>query len=55
MWGKRWIDITRSVTRDFVQCTGIVNDGLGCEDYTAFDITLKDQLCTPINVACKLN
>ena len=51
--GSRWIDISKSVIHDFPQCTGVVGDGLGCQDYSGPKIIEEDMLCSPIVVACK--
>ena len=51
--GSRWIDTSVPVIHDFPSCTGVVGDGLGCQDYSAPDILNKDTMCTPIIAACK--
>lgn len=51
--GSRWIDTSVPVIHDFPSCTGVVADGLGCQDYSAPDILIKDTTCTPIIAACK--
>lgn len=53
MCGSRWIDVSASVVHDFPVCTGVVGDGLGCQDYSGPDIINKDSLCSPIVTACK--
>jgi len=51
--GSRWIDTSKSVHHDFLSCTGVMGDSLGCMDYSGMDIIVKDGLCTPITAACK--
>ena len=51
--GSRWIDVSKPVVHDFPECTGVIGDGLGCQDYAGPDIIGKGGLCSPIVVACK--
>jgi len=51
--GSRWIDTSKSVIHDFPQCTGVVGDGLGCQDYSGPKIIEEDMLCSPIVTGCK--
>ena len=51
--GSRWIDTSKSVIHDFLECTGVVGDGLGCQDYSAPVIMGQDTMCSPIIAACK--
>ena len=41
------------IIHDFPQCTGVVGDGLGAQDYDGQIIASQNTLCTPIVVACK--
>lgn len=51
--GSRWIDTSKSVIHDFPECTGVVGDGMGCQDYSAPAIMGQDTTCSPIIAACK--
>ena len=51
--GSRWIDESLPVIHDFMQCTGVVGDGWGVQDYNGPIIVSQDTLCVPIVVGCK--
>ena len=51
--GSRWIDISKPVIHDFIQCTGVYGDGLGCQDYNGPIISSQGGECSPIMVMCK--